>query len=386
MLADLDRFNILVCAIPSIVAAGCAIVVGHNWKKRSASQHSFFWTLFCLAVSTTYFFAFQIPGFQRFHRLDWLLTTVGSLVPALYYIYICRLAGDEPKRKKTGGFLMPGFVAFINLVLYMLMGDSQSGDYLNDVIINGHLDFTNYPVLWIVKRFAASYLYRYMLLAQGLYILIISIKKIHNFHKKLGEFYSITGTSDFNGIKVIRFSAMFLFVALGLLCSVPYSVYSGNAKFMLIIVLLISAGGILMTYYVLKQKLTNEELLLLEEDTGNLSLGLKTMDSLKDRLESAIASGFYTDSDVTIMSLADQLKTNRTYLSEVIHTNYGMSFSNFVNDLRIKKAVNEMRVIPLNSPLTRVALKCGYSSYTSFARNFEIFAHCTPSEWMKRYR
>lgn len=386
MSADLDNFNILICAIPSIVASGCAIVVGHRWKSRSASQRSFFWTLFCLAVSSTYFFAFQIPGFQRFHRLDWVLTTVGSMVPALYFIYICRLSGDEPKRKKMGGFLMPGVVAFINLVLYMLMGDSQSGDYLNYVIINSHLDFTNYPVLWIVKRFAASYLYRYVLLAQGFYILIISIKKIHNFHKKLGEFYSITGTNDFIGIKVIRFSAMFLFVALGLLSSLPYSVYSDNTKFMLIIGLLMSAGGILMTYYVIKQKLTIEEISLLEEDTGNLSIGLQTRDSLKDRLEHVIASGFYTDPDVTIMSLAEQLKTNRTYLSEVIHSNYGMSFSNFVNDLRIKKAVNEMRVIPLNSPLTRVAIKCGYSSYTSFARNFEIFAHCTPSEWMKRYR
>ena len=369
-----------------MTATLCAMAAGARWKSHSPSQRLAFWIMCFLAISNTYFFIFQIPSFQRAHRLDWTLTTMASFIPAMVYSYICRLTGSGTHKKLMGGYAMPAVVAFINLVLYMLMGDKDAQEYLYHVIINGRLNFKDYPVIWLVKRFAASYLFRIVLFSQAVFILLMSFRNVSRFHRELEDFYTASEMHNFLGTNIIRFSLMFLMMALGLLCAFPYSLYSENAQFMLIMGVLISIGDVLLTIYAMKQSVSADKLRLLEEETSNLRLGLKTSDSLKSRLESAIGEEFYTNPEVSIMSLADQLGTNREYLSEYIHLTYGLSFSNFVNDLRIKKAVAEMRGIPENMPLTRVAEHCGYKSYASFARDFVIFAHCTPSEWMKRFR
>lgn len=381
-----NMMEIWICAIPSVVAAGCAISAGHRWSRRSKAQRIIFWTMLMLAVGSIYLFIFQFPAFQRFHRLDWILTTIVSFIPAMYYTLVYYLAAPSGSKRSSAVYIIPGVVAFINLVIYMLMGDKSSGDYLFNVIIQGHLDFSSYPVIWLVKRFAASYLFRFVLLSQAVYILVVSGRNLYEFHKELEDYYTVTGSDSFVGVRIIRISGVCLLLSVGLFAAVPYSVYSSHSWYVLMAVLLVSVGEILITIYVRKQKLTAETLAMLEGETANLGRGLKTKDTLVSRLEELVKEEFYTDPEVTIMSLSEKLSTNRTFLTEAIHKNYGMSFSNFVNDLRIKKAIEEMRTIPVNSPLTRLAEKCGYTSYSSFARNFEMFAHCTPSEWMKRYR
>lgn len=69
--------------------------------------------------------------------------------------------------------------------------------------------------------------------------------------------------------------------------------------------------------------------------------------------------------------MARQLGTNRTYVSKLINTRREMSFSDFVNDYRVR--YSEMILTSsdyFSLSLEEIALKSGFSSTSSFYRSF----------------
>lgn len=92
----------------------------------------------------------------------------------------------------------------------------------------------------------------------------------------------------------------------------------------------------------------------------------------------------YTDSTLTRDSLARMVGSNRTYLSVAINKNAGMSFSQFINSYRIQEAVR-MLSDPSNSdyPLKALAADLGFSSISTFYKQFQMEVGLTPSAYRK---
>ena len=88
----------------------------------------------------------------------------------------------------------------------------------------------------------------------------------------------------------------------------------------------------------------------------------------------------YLDPDVTLVSLAAKVGTNRTYLSRVIHTNYGLSFSDYVNGYRIRHALTFMEDDP-DKTMKEVSEQSGFNNAASFIRQFSRVTGKKPSEW-----
>lgn len=76
--------------------------------------------------------------------------------------------------------------------------------------------------------------------------------------------------------------------------------------------------------------------------------------------------------------------SNRTYLSIAINKNAGVSFSQFINSYRIQEAVRVLSD-PANAdyPLKALASDLGFSSMTTFYKQFQSEVGMTPSAYRK---
>ena len=382
----LDFVRIFLSAVPCIVSFWCFFILALKWPVLIKTQRTIALMFLNITVSSTYLFLFMLPSFHTYYRLDWFLTGISAFAPATYYLYICRLTGTGTFRTKYAAFLLPSVLVFVSLLFDMIMGEDSAREFLSQVKFGGAQDPGGLPLLWKLKHGFFNYVFKPVLCFQIIMIIVATYGRIGHYHSEVKDFFADGERHTFAITRGLRISGTILFVSLCVAYAISYTELAPDLAYIIIIDVLLVFSMIMVTGYTLRQKLDSELLRIMAEETKNMGRAVKVRSDLKERLLQCVEDEFYTNPDVTVMSLSEKLDTNRTYLGETIHEMYGMSFSDFVNDLRIKKAVRHMREIPLNTPLTKVAIMCGYTSYSQFARNFEEFAHLTPSEWMKRYR
>jgi len=91
----------------------------------------------------------------------------------------------------------------------------------------------------------------------------------------------------------------------------------------------------------------------------------------------------YLNPDFRLLDLRQILPLNRTYLSQLINTEYGCNFYQFVTKYRIEEAKRVMLANP-SMKMQDVGEQCGFSSPTVFARIFSREVGMTPSEWSSK--
>ncbi len=95
----------------------------------------------------------------------------------------------------------------------------------------------------------------------------------------------------------------------------------------------------------------------------------------------------YKDKDLNLISLADQLHTNTTYLSNIINNRFGMNFKSLINTRRI----NEARKLLVtdeysNFSIEGIANEVGFQSRSSFYQTFKQTTGLTPTDYIDSFR
>lgn len=103
---------------------------------------------------------------------------------------------------------------------------------------------------------------------------------------------------------------------------------------------------------------------------------------LEEKIKDWIDNDGYVRPGLTIKGLADQLHTNRTYLSRYINTTCGMSFRDWVTGFRLEYA---KRLLVENPKLTvaDISERSGFLSPSHFTRLFKESLDCSPAKWRK---
>ena len=90
----------------------------------------------------------------------------------------------------------------------------------------------------------------------------------------------------------------------------------------------------------------------------------------------------YLDPEFTLEKAAAHLYTNRTYLSILINSQFGVPFRDYINRLRIDCAKELIRSHKC-SHLEDIALASGFSSGSQFSRKFKEIEGVTPNAWIR---
>ena len=88
----------------------------------------------------------------------------------------------------------------------------------------------------------------------------------------------------------------------------------------------------------------------------------------------------FTNPSLKLQDIAEVLHSNTKYVSQAINTQKGLSFSQYLNQLRIDYA-KQLIADETEEKMVVIASKAGYSSETSFFRNFKLLTGMTPTEW-----
>lgn len=89
----------------------------------------------------------------------------------------------------------------------------------------------------------------------------------------------------------------------------------------------------------------------------------------------------YKDKSLSKDKLAEALNTNRTYLSQVINTHTGLSFTHYINRLRIEEARRLLSDPKNETPLKAIASDIGFNSLSTFYNAFQSIIGMSPSAY-----
>lgn len=116
------------------------------------------------------------------------------------------------------------------------------------------------------------------------------------------------------------------------------------------------------------------------EDEGKLGTDL-----MEQMLELIGEKELFLRKDLHLEDVAQELATNKTYISLLVNNLSGTKFTDLVNGFRIRHAQKLMLEHP-DMLLADVAEASGFSSRTAFFRNFKAQTGKTPMEWLDQQR
>jgi AraC-like DNA-binding protein len=92
----------------------------------------------------------------------------------------------------------------------------------------------------------------------------------------------------------------------------------------------------------------------------------------------------YLNDDLTLTTLAEQLKLNPYYLSQVLNEGLGESFYKFINRYRVEES-KRLLLDPAfkHYSILAIALEAGFSTKTTFNKTFKEHFGISPSEYRK---
>ncbi|MCH2192610.1 AraC family transcriptional regulator [Kordia sp.] len=120
--------------------------------------------------------------------------------------------------------------------------------------------------------------------------------------------------------------------------------------------------------------------------TKNIRLDDETIKSILTRLEKLEEQEYFLKSTCNLRSVAKKIKTNSTYLSQIINKHKEKSFNDYISDLRIeyvlKRLKNDEKFRMFS--IKAIATEIGYKSADSFVKHFKKKTELNPSYYIKQ--
>ena len=91
-----------------------------------------------------------------------------------------------------------------------------------------------------------------------------------------------------------------------------------------------------------------------------------------------------TEEDLTLIQVAKEVGVGRERLSRLFHATLGVTFSDYLNLVRLEKCRHLLRTSDLS--VTDAAFASGYQSISQFNRRFKAAEGMSPREYQRRHR
>jgi AraC-like DNA-binding protein len=134
---------------------------------------------------------------------------------------------------------------------------------------------------------------------------------------------------------------------------------------------------------------SSEEIIKSEKKSSQKAIKSdKTVDEILQKLKNLEAQEFYLNPKYNLYATAKKIDTNTTYLSTILNTHKKMTFTEYLNNLRIQYTLDRLendkkfRMYTIKA----IAKEVGYKSHGSFSRAFKAKTGENPSTYLKKIR
>ncbi|GAA4277040.1 helix-turn-helix transcriptional regulator [Aquimarina mytili] len=120
--------------------------------------------------------------------------------------------------------------------------------------------------------------------------------------------------------------------------------------------------------------------------TNTIDLPEEVIEEILEKVEAFEQKKKFIDNNITLAKLAKKINTNSTYLSKVINHYKGQNFANYLNDLRIDYAIDQIKN---NDNFRKYTIKSigeevGFNNVQSFSKAFLKRTGIKPSYFIKQ--
>lgn len=328
---------------------------------------------------------------------DTLYCFCNPAVYPLFFIYIEELTQHHPNKRRQLLCLLPSAVCCLTVgVLYLLMSSAETHQF-----ISFHLFGNQYlPLEGLQWWQAMAHLgVKIVFALQIPPILYLGFRHIKQYNNLIANNYADTDDKSLTPLKTL----LVLFVMASVVsfaCNILGRVRFDNALWLLaipsvafsLLLLLIGHLGLLQQFTI--RDVDREALEPVADDSlapgddapqaDDDSASTQKAPLLGNVITELVDSEkLFLQPNLKINDLAVRLRTNRNYIYQAINVTMGMSFSEYINKKRIEYARQLIDENPMML-LTEVATQSGFTTISTFYRNFRQFQGCSPSDYQQR--
>jgi len=292
------------------------------------------------------------------------IATVLWIFPSIY-LYIKSIVESEKQLKKEFWHFLPGLVFGITsaILFGLLLSHDEKIYYLSNYRSGIQLASENIKMVSVFRSTDVI-----LIVGQVIYYSVKFIQIPNKYQIELNEEYSNIENFSINWLKWFNAS----FVSIGLLCVSFYMFnpfHEKNDFFLILFLFSISAFIWVLGIWSFKQQRPEFSIdsipeIFTDEDSDSLNKDEELARNLIDYFEKEKP---YLQPDLTLTTVCKVIGTNRTYLSAVINSNFGVNFNVFVNQFRVRYIEDHLKQYPKTTKEELVDIG-GFGSISSLKR------------------
>ena len=304
---------------------------------------------FCHAL----YFTIGLP-----HPIECLWTLCSLSVYPLYYAYICCLVSRPNAPFKLFLILLPGII--VAAAKYFLPFDA-----VDDAR----------QMLCAIQVFTVVY---------------FGYRKLRTFDREIANVYADTEGRDTTAVKHLLVAFVITSLCTTIANVLGRHYFAQNDWMILAVLTPFSVMLFVLSYIGFTRDFSFEQFVEdSQEYIGQPTEGTPATEESKvgktiDQL--LVAQQLYLTPNRKIGDVAKATGVCRTDISNYVNQTNGMSFSDFINSLRVEHAKTLLSQNTENAKIVIIATQSGFSSEQSFYRNFNKFTGMKPLEWVKTYK
>jgi len=303
----------------------------------------------------------------------------------MYYLYIRLLTVKSSLELKNLIVLLPALVLGIaSAIVYILMTSAERMNYLLSFLFRiKELETESNLFLFQRMIFIGS---RIVFMIQISLFLVWGRKLVLQYNGRIGNFYSDLESKTIVWVNLLLYSFFATSVMSIIFNLLGRSLFLNSDLFLLIPSVIFSVLLFFIGFQGYMQNYTVIDLVEDEQDQPELTIKEYNQSQIRDRLiELFDNQQIFKQRDLKITQVSLKLQTNRTYVSNLINTEFKCSFSEFVNNYRIAEA-KKLLAEPThqNYSLDYISEVSGFGSIHSFIRIFKEREGITPGKFRNK--
>lgn len=385
-------------ALYFIIAAACffwPLRTGIKPKKKVIpAQKVMMATMVCTGLVFLCLGCFSIPALFGNVWIELAFSTLLPFIGVFYLLFIRSLTDKEGVRVKDLSILIPVVLLLISSYTFDLISGKENWSQYVAAVFNGQsIDRATLSTVNKARIFGGFWLQRLFVMGELLAVLFYGHRQLRIYNHELENYYSeLKGLAD----SMNTYTAAFTWVTAIVVTTFTLSdnILVGNLSPLTVIAAMLAIAAVysIGSYsHSLEQsasdvaKMAEDDAKKSEAAAPQYTAAESPIEKYTKALREAVAEKIYLEPGLELTDLADRIGTNRTYLSNIIHDEYGQNFSEFINSRRISYAIKMMTETDEQFPVRYVAMKCGYNSLQSFYNNFAKYTGGkTPASFLKK--
>ena len=344
----------LLSFIPFYVCLFWFITFITHYRKSDTAKRILTWFLFTCVVlyfCHALYFTVGLP-----HTMECVWTLCSMSVYPLYYVYICNLVSRPNSPLKIFIILLPGII--VALAKYFFPGEDADNAR---------------QLLFAIQLFVVIY---------------FGYRKLRAFDKELANVYADTEGRDTTAVKHLLVAFLITSMLSGIANLLGKQYFAESDWLVFAVLTPFSVMLFALSYIGFTRDFSYEQFVEDSKDYGDHPTENKSAEGERElgyNIEQlVITKQLYLTPNLKIGDVAKVTGICRTYISTYINQTKGVSFSDYINGLRVEHAKSLLSQNTDNTKIATLATRSGFSSEQSFYRNFHKFTGMKPLEWANK--